>query len=70
MLSCLLGLLLGALAVVTLWASRSGRMPGWATPFGFCLMIYGGYLVLRVVLVNAYSTTYLANPYSLYPQRP
>ena len=28
MLSCLLGLLLGALAVVTLWASRSGRMPG------------------------------------------
>jgi len=62
MLSCLLGLLLGALAVVTLWASRSGRMPGWATPFGFCLMICGGYLVLRVVLVDAYPTTYLANP--------
>ena len=62
MLSCLLGLLLGALAVVTLWASRSGRMPGWATPFGFCLMLCGGYLVLRVVLVDAYPTTYLANP--------
>jgi len=62
MLSCLLGLLLGALAIVALWASRSGRMPGWATPFGFCLMICGGYLVLRVVLVDAYPTTYLANP--------
>src|SRR5215468_6687456 len=62
MLSCLLGLLLGALAIVTLWASRSGRMPGWATPFGLCLMICGGYLVLRVVLVVAYPTTYLANP--------
>jgi len=53
---------LGALAIVALWASRSGRMPGWATPFGFCLMICGGYLVLRVVLVDAYPTTYLANP--------
>jgi putative copper export protein len=62
MLSCLLGLLLGALAVVTLWASRSGRMPGWATPFGFFLLICGGYLVLRVVLVDAYPTTYLTNP--------
>jgi putative copper export protein len=62
MLSCLLGLLLGALAIVTLWASRSGRMPAWATPFGFCLMVCGGYLVLRIVLVDAYPTTYLTNP--------
>jgi putative copper export protein/mono/diheme cytochrome c family protein len=68
MLSCLLGLLLGALAVVTLWASRSGRMPGWATPFGFCLMVGGGYLVLRVVLVDAYPTTYLANPIPSTPE--
>jgi hypothetical protein len=68
MLSCLLGLLLGALAVVTLWASRSGRMPVWATPFGFCLMICGGYLVLRIVLVDAYPTTYLANPIPLTPE--
>jgi hypothetical protein len=62
MLSCLLGLLLGVLAVVALWASRSGRMPEWATPFGFCLMLCGGYLVLRIVLVDAYPTTYLTNP--------
>jgi hypothetical protein len=68
MLSCLLGLLLGALAVVTLWASRSGRMPAWATPFGFCLMLCGGYLVLRVVLVDAYPTTYLANPMPSTPE--
>jgi len=68
MLSCLLGLLLGALAVVTLWASRSGRMPEWATPFGFCLMVCGGYLVLRVVLVDAYPTTYLANPIPSTPE--
>jgi putative copper export protein len=65
MLSCLLGLLLGSLAVVTLWASRSGRMPEWATPFGFCLMLCGGYLILRIVLVDAYPTTYLANPIPL-----
>ena len=61
-LSCVVGLLLGALAVLTLWASRSGRMPLWATPFGLCLMACGGYLVLRVVLVDAYPTTYRKNP--------
>ena len=53
MLSCLLGLLLGALAIVTLWASRSGRMPGWGTSFGFCLLVCGSYLILRLVLVDA-----------------
>ena len=68
MLSCLLGLLMGALAVVTLWASRRGRMPEWATPFGFCLLVCGGYLVLRVVLVDAYPTTYLANPIPSTPE--
>jgi len=68
MLSCILGLLLGALAVVTLWASRSGRMPGWATPFGGCLLVCGSYLVLRVVLVDAYPTTYLANPIPSTPE--
>ena len=68
MLSCLLGLLLGALAVVMLWASRSGRMPGWATPFGFCLLVCGSYLVFRVVLVDAYPTTYFANPFPLHPR--
>ncbi len=61
-ISCLLGLLLGVLAVVTLWASHSGRMPVWATPLGCFLMVCGGYLVLRVVLVDAYPTTYLKNP--------
>lgn len=61
-LSCVVGLLLGALALLTLWASRSGRMPRWATPFGLCLMACGGYLVLRVVLVDAYPTTYRKNP--------
>jgi len=67
-LSCLLGLLLGGLAVVTLWASRSGRMPMWATPFGCFLMVCGGYLVLRVVLVDAYPTTYLKNPMPATPE--
>lgn len=62
MLSCILGLLLGALATLTLWASRSGRMPLWATPFGLCLMACGGYLVWRTVLVDAYPTTYRKNP--------
>jgi hypothetical protein len=62
MLSCLLGLLLAALAVLTLWASRRRRVPRWATPFGLFLMACGGYLVLRVVLVDAYPTTYHQNP--------
>jgi len=61
-LSCILGLLLGALAVLTLWASRRGKLPLWATPFGLFLMACGGYLVLRVVLVDAYPTTYRKNP--------
>lgn len=62
LLSCILGLLLGALATLTLWASRRGRMPLWATPFGLFLMACGGYLVWRTVLVDAYPTTYLTNP--------
>jgi len=37
-------------------------MPVWATPLGCFLMVCGGYLVLRVVLVDAYPTTYLKNP--------
>jgi putative copper export protein len=68
MLSCLLGLLLGGLAVVTLWASRSGRMPRWATPFGCFLLACGASLVLRIVLVDAYPTTYLANPIPAVPE--
>ena len=62
MLSCLLGLFFGVLAVVTLWASRCGRLPVWGTPFGFVLMLCAGYLILRVVLVDAYPTTYVTNP--------
>jgi putative copper export protein/mono/diheme cytochrome c family protein len=60
--SCVLGGLLSALAGVTLWASRTGKMPPWATPFGCVLLAGGGYLILRVVLVDAYPTTYLPNP--------
>ncbi len=61
-LSCLIGLLLGLLAGVTLWASRTGRMPAWATPLGCGLLACGSYLVLRVILVDAYPTTYHPNP--------
>ena len=67
-LSCLLGLLLGSLAIVTLWASSSGRMPGWATPLGCFLLVCGGSLILRIVLVDAYPTTYLTNPMPLTPE--
>lgn len=61
-LSCFIGLLLTALALLTMWASRRRRLPLWATPFGLLLMAGGGYLVLRVVLVDAYPTTYRRNP--------
>lgn len=57
-----LGLLLGCLACLTLWASRVGKMPDWALPFGCALFAAGAYLVLRVVLVDAYPTTYHHNP--------
>jgi mono/diheme cytochrome c family protein len=68
LLSCLLGGLLSGLAVVTLWASRRGRMPAWATPLGSMLLAAGGFLVLRVVLVDAYPTTYLPNPLAATPE--
>jgi putative copper resistance protein D len=61
-LSCVLGGLLVGLAILTMWASRKGKLPLWATPFGLLLMACGGALGLRVVLVDAYPTTYLRNP--------
>lgn len=62
LLSCTFGVLCGLLALVTLWASRRGRLPAWGTPFGFCLMLCAGYLVLQAVLVDAYPATYRKNP--------
>jgi putative copper export protein len=61
-LAILLGSLLISLAVGMLWASRRGSIPLWATPVGLLLMVCGGALGLRVVLVDAYPTTYLRNP--------
>jgi mono/diheme cytochrome c family protein len=64
-LSCLLGVLLGGLALVVIWGSHCGRLPRRLLPFGFGLMACGGYLFLRIVLVNAYPTTYVQNPVPL-----
>lgn len=61
-LSGVLGVLLSGLASITLWANRQGKLPGWALPFGCGLLAGGAYLVLRVILVDAYPTTYHANP--------
>jgi hypothetical protein len=61
-LSCVLGLLLGSLAILTLWASRGGKLPLWSTPVGIFLLACGSYLVLSIVLVDAYPTTYMKNP--------
>jgi putative copper export protein/mono/diheme cytochrome c family protein len=61
-LSCALGGLLVCLAMFTMWASKQGKLPLWATPFSLLLMACGGALGLRVVLVDAYPTTYLRNP--------
>ena len=57
-----LGVLLVALAVFTLWASQRRRLPIWAAPVGLALFACGAALCLRVVLVDAYPTSYLANP--------
>jgi putative copper export protein/mono/diheme cytochrome c family protein len=64
-LSFALGGLIVTLAMFTLWAGRQGRLPLWATPFSLLLMACGGALGLRVVLVDAYPTTYLRNPVPL-----
>jgi putative copper export protein/mono/diheme cytochrome c family protein len=64
-LSCALGGMMVGLACFTIWASKKGKLPLWATPFGLLLMACGAALGLRVVLVDAYPTTYLRNPLPL-----
>ena len=61
-LSCVLGLLLVALAVFMLWASQRRRLPLWSAPVGLALFACGAALCLRVVLVDAYPTSYATNP--------
>ena len=61
-LSCALSILIVALALFMIWTSKRGKLPLWATPFGLLLMACGGALGLRVVLVDAYPTTYIKNP--------
>ena len=60
--SFVLGLLLAALAIFTLWASQRRRVPLWAAPSGLALFACGAALCLRVALVDAYPTSYMANP--------
>ena len=60
--SCILGLLLAALAVFMLWASQRRRLPLWSAPVGLALFACGAALCLRVVLVDAYPTSYVINP--------
>ncbi len=60
-LSFILGGLLVSLALFTIWASKQGKLPLQATPFGLLLLACGGALGLRVVLVDAYPTTYIKN---------
>ena len=61
-LSCVLGVLLTALAAFMLWASQRRRLPLWSSPVGLALFACGAALCLRVVLVDAYPTSYMANP--------
>ena len=61
-LSCVLGLLLVALAIFMLWASQRRRLPLWSAPVGLALFACGAALCLRVVLVDAYPTSYTTNP--------
>ncbi len=61
-LTFVLGGLTVGLAAFTIWASKRGKLPLWATLFGLLLMVCGGALGLSVVLVDAYPTTYVKNP--------
>ena len=58
----MLGVLLTALAVFMLWASQRRRLPLWSAPVGLALFACGAALCLSTVLVDAYPTSYLANP--------
>ena len=60
--SCVVGVLLSALAVFMLWASQRRRLPLWSAPVGLALFACGAALCLRVVLVDAYPTSYVTNP--------
>ena len=60
--SCVLGVMLTALAVFMLWASQRRRLPLWSAPVGLALFACGAALCLRVVLVDAYPTSYVTNP--------
>ena len=60
--SCILGVLLTALAVFVLWAGQRRRLPLWSAPVGLALFACGAALCLRVVLVDAYPTSYVTNP--------
>jgi putative copper export protein/mono/diheme cytochrome c family protein len=62
LLSYVLGTLLTALAVFMLWAGQRRRLPLWAAPVGLALFACGAALCLRVVLVDAYPTSYVTNP--------
>lgn len=61
-ISCLLGILLGLLAVVVVWGAYVGRMPRWTLIGAVGMLACGAYLIFSIVLVDAYPTTYVKNP--------
>ena len=61
-LTVVMGALIICLAGFTIWASKRGKLPLWAIPFGLFLIICGGALGLNVVLVDAYPTSLRRNP--------
>jgi len=67
-LSCVLGILFGVLALVVIWGASVGRMPRWTLLGAGGMLLCGSYLVLSIVLVNAYPTTYVKNPVSATPE--
>ncbi len=61
-ISCLLGVLLGTLALVVVWGAYVGRMPRWTLIGAVGMLACGGYLIFSIILVDAYPTTYVKNP--------
>ena len=45
-----------------LWASQRRRLPLWSAPVGLALFACGAAIFLRVVLIDAYPTSYTTNP--------
>lgn len=59
---CVLGFGSGLIGAFAIWASRRAWLPVWGLGGGTVLLLWGSGMILSVILVDAYPTTYVRNP--------